>query len=76
MIDPCEVAILSIDPTILSSLAISYDIGDALHAESLQDSLFIADPTPMATCPDILFSFDDQAGGAIDETIFSYDLVT
>ena len=67
--DPCNTTPLTIDSTILSSLAITYVLNDAIHIETLVDSKV----TPSVPgCPNLEFSFTDQSGGAIDGAVFTY----
>ena len=55
--DPCQTATFTVDPTILTSLAISYDIFDPTHIETLDYAKVTS--TGSVDCPGYLFSFTD-----------------
>ena len=76
--DTCDLATLQIDTTILTSLSMTYDIGEGSRDVSILDSIVIATPAPApgVTCPAIEFTFDDRNGGPIDGSVFSYDAAT
>ena len=74
--DTCATTTLSIDPTVLLSLNLDYIVGQGPRTGTLDDSFVSASPTPLTACPDIIFSFDDRAGGPIDGSVFTYDPVT
>ena len=55
--DPCQTVTFTFDPTILTSLAISYDIFDPTHIETLDYAKVTS--TGSVDCPGYLFSFTD-----------------
>ena len=75
MVDPCAATSLSIDPSILSNLAIDYTINAPPWVENLDINKVTSLPDVSAAgCPAILFSFEDtNTGGAIDQALFTYD---
>ena len=75
LVDLCSIATLSIQSSIVSSLTITYNIGDPAHVETLDDSKVIATPA-IINCPNIVFTIEDQSNNAIDGTIFTYTSAT
>ena len=71
IVDTCTTATLSIDPSILSTLTITYNISYTTHIEILDVSLVSS--TGSSNCPSYVFSFTDQSNAAIDGTVFTYD---
>ena len=59
LVDTCATTTLSVDPTILSSLAIVYTIGSAPHNEILDNFKVTPSPTPLTSCPKLNYSFGD-----------------
>ena len=59
LIDTCETTTLTINPTLLSTLAIEYTIDDPSHDETLDPSLVTASPAPITSCPGIVFTFEE-----------------
>ena len=55
--NPCASAILTIDPTIFTTLSIAYDIFDPTHIETLDAAKVIS--TGSVNCPGYVFSFTD-----------------
>ena len=67
--DPCSTSTLTIDPTIIPSLSLNYQIGYAQDVQTFIQSK--VSPT-LADCPAFLFTLTTQAGSAPDATIFTY----
>ena len=76
LVDTCATASLSIDPTILSSTSLIYNIREAMLVETMDPNLVIASPPPLTPCPPTEFAFDDQTGSPIDPSAFSYDIAS
>ena len=55
LIDTCAATTLTIASDILTSTAISYEIGAPAHVETLNLSKVTASPTPVLPCPGIVF---------------------
>ena len=74
--DPCISATLTIDPQILSSSAITYNIGDAAIIESLDLNHVISSET-ITTCPPIVLTLINQNTGTHpDSEVFNLDSET
>ena len=58
VLDACAAATLSINDDILTSLAISYDIGSAQHDETFDEAEVTATP-PVTGCPAVEYSVTD-----------------
>ena len=77
--DPCATTSLSIDSAMfLQFPLITYNIKDAAHVETFDNTLgnyvtSIPDVSGSG-CPVIVFELLDQTGGALDPTVFSYNL--
>lgn len=70
--NPCLLAALTIDPTILSTLSIEYSIGAIAHTEAL-DSTKVSSTETTVTCPSIVFSVGNVDGSSMDGSIFTFD---
>ena len=71
--DPCSVASLLIDPTIVTSLSINYLIGYPQDVQTFAQSK--VSPI-LPDCPVFLFSLTDQSGTTPDATIFTFSADT
>ena len=72
--NPCKLATLSIDPAILSSTALSYDIGEPAHLELLDVALVTSSETIFENCPPIEFSITvKDPSDTLDIDVISID---
>ena len=72
LIDLCETTTLTIANSMLSSLAISYNVSSTATVETL-DSVYVTSSPSIHSCPEVVFSFDDQNGDPLDGDVFTYD---
>ena len=77
LVDVCFETTLSIASSILTGTLISYTVTESGHDEFLDSTLgnaVTASPSVSGYgCPAIVFTFDDQSGGAMDASVFTYD---
>ena len=68
--DPCTLATLTIDPTILNSIPISYKIGYEADVQTFTEDKV---SSTEHDCPGYLFSVEDERGGVPDTSIFTFN---
>ena len=75
LVNPCIAADLTINPSILSSLAIEYEVFDTPYEETF-DSSEVTSTETTATCPPVVLTVTDQAGNPLPSPLFEYDSIT
>ena len=71
MVDPCEVAVLSINSAVLSALTYSYDIGAPMVTLQASTSDLSPSPVPPYSCGTMAFTITYADGSAIDSSVFT-----
>ena len=68
LIDPCETAVLTIDPTIVPSTVIDYSLGNFVMSISFDEAKISSSVTD---CPDYKFQFESQNGNLLNPDVFT-----
>ena len=73
LIDPCEFSVLTIDPTILSSIDIQYKIGYEADVQLLELAKVTSNET-IAACPDVILEiYNSVDQSPYDSDVFTYN---
>ena len=74
--DPCRLATLTIDPTILTSNPYSYTVDAPADIQTLLDSKVTSSETTAPCPPDFIFSVTKRDGTPFDSTLFTWTPAT
>ena len=68
LIDPCDTAVLTIDPTIIPSTVIDYSLGAFVMSISFDEAKISSSVTD---CPGYKFQFESQDGNLLNPDVFT-----